>query len=116
MLQGKSERCKPNMFDDNGEWRDGVESWRTASGNRMSAGLFAGLRTGPIAWLLLTLVLWRGIDANTIDAAVNDSAAVARNLSDGVRRMQSGNIRSYAAWVAAGAAAVLVYMVWMGVR
>jgi len=30
--------------------------------------------------------------------------------------MQSGNIRSYAAWLTAGAAAVLVYMVWLGVH
>ncbi len=69
----------------------------------------------PLVTLSRT-VLWRGIDANTIDAAVNDSAAGARRLSDGVRQMQSGNIRSYAAWVAAGAAAVIVYMVWVGVR
>jgi hypothetical protein len=33
--------------------------------------------------------------------------------------MQSGNIRSYAAWVAIGGAAVIAYMVWhslMGVN
>ena len=30
--------------------------------------------------------------------------------------MQSGNIRSYAGWVAVGAAAVIAYMVWMGRR
>ena len=30
--------------------------------------------------------------------------------------MQSGNLRSYAGWVAAGAAAVIAYMVWMGTR
>jgi hypothetical protein len=30
--------------------------------------------------------------------------------------MQSGNIRSYAAWVAAGGAAVIAYMIWLGVR
>jgi hypothetical protein len=29
--------------------------------------------------------------------------------------MQSGNIRSYAAWVAIGGAAVIAYMVWLGV-
>jgi hypothetical protein len=32
-----------------------------------------------------------------------------------LRRMQSGNIRSYAAWVAIGAAAILGYMIWLGV-
>jgi hypothetical protein len=30
--------------------------------------------------------------------------------------MQSGNIRSYAGWVAIGAGAVLLYMIWAGVR
>ncbi len=37
-------------------------------------------------------------------------------VSDNVRHMQSGNLRSYAGWVAAGAAVVIAYMVWMGVR
>jgi len=61
-------------------------------------------------------ILWRGIDQNIIDGAVNDSAYNARHVSDAVRHMQSGNIRSYAGWVAAGAAAVIAYMVWLGVR
>jgi hypothetical protein len=30
--------------------------------------------------------------------------------------MQSGNIRSYAGWVAAGGAAVLVYLIWTGMH
>jgi hypothetical protein len=29
--------------------------------------------------------------------------------------MQSGNLRSYAGWVAAGGAVVIAYMIWMGV-
>jgi NADH-quinone oxidoreductase subunit L len=62
------------------------------------------------------VLLWRGVDAGTIDAAVNDSAKAARGLSSGLRRMQSGNVRSYAGWVVAGAAVVAVYMVWVGVR
>ena len=61
-------------------------------------------------------ILWRGIDQNIIDGAVNDSAYNAGHVSDAVRHMQSGNIRSYAGWVAAGAAAVIAYMVWLGVR
>jgi NADH-quinone oxidoreductase subunit L len=62
-----------------------------------------------------TKVLWKGIDANVIDGTVNESARGAMDVSDGVRQQQSGNIRSYAGWVAAGAAAVIAYMVWMGV-
>ena len=60
--------------------------------------------------------LWRGIDAGIIDRTLNDSADGARHLSDNLRRMQSGNIRSYAGWVALGAAVVIAYMVWLGAR
>jgi NADH-quinone oxidoreductase subunit L len=51
-----------------------------------------------------------------IDAALNGSADGARELSDEVRHMQSGNVRSYAGWIAVGAAAVIAYMVWIGLR
>ncbi|PYX75345.1 MAG: NADH-quinone oxidoreductase subunit L [Acidobacteria bacterium] len=61
-----------------------------------------------------TSILWHGIDENVIDAAFNDGAYNARHVSDAVRHMQSGNIRSYAGWVAAGAAVVIAYMVWIG--
>jgi NADH-quinone oxidoreductase subunit L len=63
-----------------------------------------------------TRILWRGIDQGVIDACVDDAADGARHISDSLRHMQSGNLRSYAGWVAAGAAAVIAYMVWMGAR
>jgi len=63
-----------------------------------------------------TRILWHGVDQNVIDASVNDAADGARHVSDTVRHMQSGNIRSYAGWVAVGAAVNIAYMVWMGVR
>jgi NADH-quinone oxidoreductase subunit L len=63
-----------------------------------------------------TKLLWHGVDQNIIDATVNNSADGAREASDAVRHMQSGNIRSYAGWVAAGAAVVIFYMVWTGTR
>jgi NADH-quinone oxidoreductase subunit L len=62
-----------------------------------------------------TRILWHGVDQNIIDAAVNDAGEGAEHVSDEVRHMQSGNIRSYAGWIAAGAAAVLAFMIWMGV-
>jgi len=62
-----------------------------------------------------TTILWHDVDQGVIDAAVNDSADAARHVSDNVRHMQSGNLRSYAGWVAAGGAVVIAYMVWMGV-
>ncbi|MGA8763250.1 MAG: NADH-quinone oxidoreductase subunit L [Candidatus Sulfotelmatobacter sp.] len=63
-----------------------------------------------------TRILWHGVDQKVIDAAVNDSADAARHVSDEVRHMQSGNLRSYAGWIAAGSAVVIAYMIWMGVR
>jgi NADH:ubiquinone oxidoreductase subunit 5 (subunit L)/multisubunit Na+/H+ antiporter MnhA subunit len=63
-----------------------------------------------------SLVLWRGVDVAGIDATADDSADTARSLSDKFRHMQSGNVRSYAAWVAVGAAVATAYMIWMGVR
>jgi NADH-quinone oxidoreductase subunit L len=63
-----------------------------------------------------TKILWHGIDQGIIDATIDNSAEGAREVSDTVRHMQSGNLRSYAGWIAAGAAAVVCYMVWMGIR
>jgi NADH-quinone oxidoreductase subunit L len=63
-----------------------------------------------------TRILWHGVDQGVIDAAVNDTADGARQVSDAARHMQSGNLRSYAGWVAAGGAVVIAYMIWMGVR
>jgi NADH-quinone oxidoreductase subunit L len=59
-------------------------------------------------------LLWRGIDVDTIDGAIHHTAHGAQQTSDALRHMQSGNIRSYAAWVAMGAACVIAYMLWMG--
>jgi NADH-quinone oxidoreductase subunit L len=60
-----------------------------------------------------TRILWQGVDRNIIDAAVNDAGDGARHVSDEVRHMQSGNIRSYAGWIAAGSAVVIAFMIWM---
>jgi len=62
-----------------------------------------------------TKVLWQGVDRRVIDDSINDAADGARHVSDEVRHMQSGNLRSYAGWIAAGAAVVIAYMVWLGV-
>jgi len=63
-----------------------------------------------------TRILWHGIDRDVIDATLDNSAEGAREVSDAVRHMQSGNLRSYAGWIAAGAAVVIAYMIWIGTR
>jgi len=60
-----------------------------------------------------TRILWQGVDRKIIDGAVNDAGDGARHVSNEVRHMQSGNIRSYAGWVAAGSALVIAFMIWM---
>ena len=60
--------------------------------------------------------LWKGVDQGFIDSVINDSAEAAADAGGALRRMQSGNLRSYAAWLTAGAAAVVAYMFWLGVR
>jgi NADH-quinone oxidoreductase subunit L len=63
-----------------------------------------------------TRILWQGVDRKVIDNSINDAAEGAKHVSDEVRHMQSGNLRSYAGWIAAGAAVVIAYMVWLGAR
>jgi NADH-quinone oxidoreductase subunit L len=64
---------------------------------------------------LSTVVFWRGVDQSVIDGLVNGAGSASQGIGNELRRMQSGNIRSYAAWVALGGALVLAYMVWLGV-
>jgi NADH-quinone oxidoreductase subunit L len=63
-----------------------------------------------------TRLLWQGIDRDVIDATLDNSAEGANQVSDAMRHMESGNLRSYAGWIAAGATAVIAYMIWMGTR
>ncbi|MGO8718892.1 MAG: NADH-quinone oxidoreductase subunit L [Acidobacteriaceae bacterium] len=72
--------------------------------------------TGAIAGPILAIsrnVLGRGVEAGVIDGANTAMTAGAGVASSGIRRMQSGNIRSYAGWLAAGAAAVLVVVLYL---
>jgi NADH-quinone oxidoreductase subunit L len=64
---------------------------------------------------LSTVVLWRGVDQGVIDGLVNGAGTASQGVGNELRRMQSGNIRSYAAWVAIGGAAIVGYMIWLGV-
>ena len=62
-----------------------------------------------------TAILWQGVDRKVIDDSINNAANGAQHVSDNARHMQSGNLRSYAGWIAAGAAVVIAYMIWLGV-
>jgi NADH-quinone oxidoreductase subunit L len=61
---------------------------------------------------LSTIVLWKGVDQGVIDGTVNGAGELSKDIGGQLRKMQSGNIRSYAAWIAAGGAVVIAYMIW----
>jgi NADH-quinone oxidoreductase subunit L len=64
--------------------------------------IYAALIVRPLLWIS-TNVLWHGVDEGAIDGVVNGTATVARGSGAELRKIQSGNIRSYAAWVILGA-------------
>ena len=55
-------------------------------------------------------LLWKGMDAGLIDGAVNGVGGVSRWIGGGLRKLQGGNIRSYATWVTAGAVFLILLM------
>ena len=95
---------------------DGLNGFYTAVLNKYYVDeLYAKLFVKPLVDGS-TSILWQGVDRKVIDDTVNNAADGARHVSDEVRHMQSGNLRSYAGWIAAGSAVVIAYMIWMGVR
>ena len=59
-------------------------------------------------------VLWKGVDVAVLDGAVNGVGNRARGIGGVLKRLQSGNIRSYAAWVLLGSVVLLFVMGVMG--
>jgi NADH-quinone oxidoreductase subunit L len=59
-------------------------------------------------------VLWRGIDAGIIDGTVNGVGHRSRGIGSILRLIQSGNVRSYAAWVVLGSIVLLVVVGFAG--
>jgi NADH-quinone oxidoreductase subunit L len=53
-------------------------------------------------------LLWRTVDVEVIDGAVNGIGKRARNIGGVLKLAQSGYIRSYAAWVVAGSILLLI--------
>ncbi len=54
-------------------------------------------------------LLWKVMDAGAIDGLVNGAGKTASAIGGVLKRLQSGSIRSYAAWVVLGSILVLVY-------
>jgi NADH-quinone oxidoreductase subunit L len=56
--------------------------------------------------------LWKGMDAGIVDGAVNGVGLAVETSSSGLRRMQTGSMRTYAAALFLGAVAILGYYLW----
>ena len=71
----------------------------------------------PFLWISKN-IFWHLVDERMIDGSINGLARLAREAGGGLRRMQSGNERSYASWIVAGAVGVtlLVLVLWGIVR
>jgi NADH-quinone oxidoreductase subunit L len=73
--------------------------------------IYAALIVAPLVWIS-DIVLWRSVDDAGIDGAVNGVAQGTTALGDRLRRVQSGNTRSYAVWVVIGAFVVILAIFW----
>jgi NADH-quinone oxidoreductase subunit L len=79
--------------------------------------LYNAVFVAPLLWIS-TNVLWHVIDEGAIDGTVNGVARGMRESGGQLRKIQSGNARSYATWVVIGAVGVTVLMlgIWGMVR
>jgi len=71
--------------------------------------LYDVLFVHPINWVSRAF-LWHVVDSGVIDGTANGLADGAQAVGGVAKRIQSGLIRSYAAWIVIGAVSVLLYM------
>jgi NADH-quinone oxidoreductase subunit L len=69
--------------------------------------IYTGLIVAPLLFVTRNL-LWGVADRGVVDGGVGLAAYGVRGVGAVVQRVQSGNIRSYAGWLALGAAALLL--------
>jgi NADH-quinone oxidoreductase subunit L len=74
--------------------------------------LYSFLIVRPLLWVS-TNFLWRTVDEETIDGLVNGVAHEAVEVGDRLRHLNSGNTRTYAAWVILGAVVLTTVLAWM---
>ena len=56
--------------------------------------------------------LWRGVDVNVIDGAVNGVGALVQASATTLRRLQTGSVRTYAGSIVLGVVLILGYYLW----
>jgi NADH-quinone oxidoreductase subunit L len=98
-------RRKPGMADRLAERAGGVYSLLV--NKYWIDQIYTGLIVTPLLFLSRYL-LWGAVDRGVIDGGGSLGAGSVRGVGALVQRVQSGNIRSYAGWLAIGAAALLL--------
>jgi NADH-quinone oxidoreductase subunit L len=88
---------------------------RVLTGKYFVDEIYAALFVRPLVWISRN-VLWHVVDEQIIDGTVNGVADASRHTGDTVRQTESGNTRSYAAWIVVGAIAFTSLLLWLAVR
>jgi NADH-quinone oxidoreductase subunit L len=71
--------------------------------------IYSALIVKPVE-LFSRFILWKGVDEILVDGAVDGGSRQIRGIGAVLRRMQSGEIRNYAAWVMTGSLIVLIIL------
>lgn len=77
--------------------------------------LYNGYIVDPIT-RFSTATLWKGFDVGFVDGIVNGIGHFLTEAAGGLRKMQSGYVRSYAAVVMLGAVVVIGYFIYYGLK
>jgi NADH-quinone oxidoreductase subunit L len=86
--------------------------YKLLSGKYFIDELYLAAIVRPLVWLS-DKVLWHVVDERAIDGTVNGVAFVSRETGDRLRRVNTGNIRSYATWIALGVVIFTSLLLWM---
>jgi NADH-quinone oxidoreductase subunit L len=86
--------------------------YKLLSGKYFIDELYLAVIVRPLVWIS-DKVLWHVVDEGAIDGAVNGVARVSSEAGDRVRRVNTGNIRSYATWIVLGAVVLTSLFLWM---
>jgi NADH-quinone oxidoreductase subunit L len=73
--------------------------------------LYDGAIVQPIK-AFSTQGLWKGVDVVVVDGAVNGAGYVVGALAAGLRLVQTGSVKTYAAGTLLGAVSILAYYLW----
>jgi NADH-quinone oxidoreductase subunit L len=85
--------------------------YRLLTGKYFVDELYDFLIVRPLVWISANF-LWRAVDEESIDGLVNGVAREAGEFGDRLRQLNSGNTRTYAAWVILGAVLLTTLLAW----